>query len=62
MIRRRLIFVLGWLLMSANLSFAAISTTQQNFDDFSFKKGFKATGGLSFSNNFYAVATLGIFN
>ena len=36
MIRRRLIFVLGWLLMSANLSFAAISTTQQNFDDFSF--------------------------
>ena len=54
MIRRRLIFVLGWLLMSANLSFAAISTTQQNFDDFSFKKGFKATGGLSFSNYFYA--------
>ena len=43
---------MGWLLMSANLSFAAISTTQQNFDDFSFKKGFKATGGLSFSNEF----------
>lgn len=33
---------------------AAITTTSQTLDEFSFKKGFKANGGLSFSNTFYA--------
>ena len=31
----------------------AITTTRQNLDEFSFKKGVKVGGGLSFSNNFY---------
>lgn len=33
---------------------ADISTTSQRLDEFSFKKGLKVHGGLSFSNNFYA--------
>lgn len=33
---------------------ADISTTSQDLDEFSFKKGFKTNGGLSFSNEFYA--------
>lgn len=33
---------------------AAITTTSQNLDEFSFKKGFKVNGGLSFANTFYA--------
>lgn len=34
-------------------SYAQISTTRQNLDGFSFKKGFKVNGGLSFQNEFY---------
>lgn len=33
---------------------AAITSTSQNLDEFSFKKGFKANGGLSLANTFYA--------
>ena len=32
---------------------AAITTTSQKLDEFSFKKGFKVGGGLSFSNDFF---------
>ena len=31
----------------------AITTTRQNLDEFSFKKGVKVGGGLSFSKDFY---------
>lgn len=33
---------------------ADITSTSQNLDEFSFKKGLKANGGISFSNDFYA--------
>ena len=32
---------------------ADVTTTSQNLDDLSFKKGLKVNGGLSFTNNFY---------
>lgn len=35
-------------------SYSQISSTSQNLDGFSVKKGVKASGGLTFSNDFYA--------
>lgn len=54
MIRKKLYVLLGILLFAVGAAHADISTTSQNLDEFSFKKGFKANGGLSFSNDFYA--------
>lgn len=45
-----LLFLLGYF----SISHAQISTTSQKLDEFSFKKGVTAHGGLSFSNDFYA--------
>ncbi|MEE1261192.1 MAG: hypothetical protein U0K66_13595 [Paludibacteraceae bacterium] len=54
MIRKKLILLIGFVVMSAMSCFADISTTHQQLDEFSFKKGVKASGGLSLTNNFYA--------
>ena len=54
MIRKRYLAVLGVLLFPLFPAHSQISTTSQNLDGFSFKKGFEAHGGLSFSNDFYA--------
>lgn len=53
MIRKFVCLILGMVLLSIATSFAQITSTSQNLDEFSFKKGFKASGGLSFSNDFY---------
>lgn len=45
----------AFLLMMVGLSVhAQITATSQRLDEFSFKKGLKVNGGLSFSNDFYA--------
>lgn len=54
MIRKKLITLVGFVVMSAMSCFADISTTRQQLDDFSFKKGMKVNGSLSLTNNFYA--------
>lgn len=54
MIRKKLYVLLGILLFAVVAAHADITTTSQNLDEFSFKKGFKANGGLSLSNDFYA--------
>ncbi len=54
MIRKKLYVLLGILLLAVVSAQADITTTSQNLDEFSFKKGFKANGGLSLSNDFYA--------
>ena len=54
MIRKKLITLVGFVVMSAMSCFADISTTHQQLDDFSFKKGMKVNGSLSLTNNFYA--------
>lgn len=46
--------VVIFLLMTCLYVHADITTTSQRLDDFSFKKGLKVNGGLSFANNFYA--------
>ncbi len=48
------IALLSIVMFTVMSSFADITATSQNLEDFSFKKGFKANGGLSFSNDFYA--------
>ena len=48
-------FIVMMLGMICSLSaWADISTTSQQLDDFSFKKGLTAHGGLTFSNEFYS--------
>jgi hypothetical protein len=54
MIHKKLTVFLGIMLSSVLSAHADITTTSQNLDDFSFKKGLKANGGISFSNDFYA--------
>ena len=54
MIRKKLYVLLGILLFSVVAAHADITTTSQNLDEFSFKKGLKMNGGLSLSNDFYA--------
>lgn len=54
MIRKKLYALVGLVLFSVKVAYADITATSQNLDDFSFKKGLKASGGLSFSNDFYA--------
>lgn len=51
---KKCLALLGMLLFYVMSVHADISTTSQNLDEFSFKKGFKANGGLSLSNQFYA--------
>lgn len=53
MILKKLLALLGILLISVVSAYADITTTSQNLDDFSFKKGVQVHGGLSFSNDFY---------
>jgi len=48
---KRLVFAICMLVPLA--AQADITTTSQNFDDFSFKKGLKVNGGLSVGNTFY---------
>lgn len=54
MIRKKWIIFLSSMVLYAFPSFADISTTHQDLDEFSFKKGVKANGGLSFKNSFFA--------
>ena len=42
------------MLLSVFSVHADITTTSQNLDDFSSKKGLRTNGGISFSNEFYA--------
>lgn len=53
MIRKKLYVLLGILLFSVVTAYADITTTSQNLDEFSFKKGLKVNGGLSLSNDLY---------
>lgn len=53
MILKKCLALWGILLFYVVSAYADITTTSQNLDEFSFKKGFKASGGLSFSNDFY---------
>ena len=54
MIQKKRTTLLGILLIAVFSVHADITTTSQNLDEFSFKKGLKANGGISFSNDFYA--------
>ncbi len=53
MIRKKLYVLFGILLFSVMTAHADITTTSQNLDEFSFKKGLKVNGGLSLSNDLY---------
>ena len=53
MIQKKRTTHLGILLLSVFSAHADITTTSQNLDDFSSKKGLKANGGISSLNEFY---------
>jgi hypothetical protein len=51
--KSRLFFVLFLSLLAMHNAEASVTATSQNLDELSFKKGLSASGGLSFSNDFY---------
>lgn len=53
-LRLRLIIAAFFLFAFISSAHADITTTSQDLEEFSFKKGLKTSGGLSFSNDFYA--------
>ena len=52
-VKRFFIVMMSGMICSLS-AWADISTTSQQLDDFSFKKGLTAHGGLTFSNEFYS--------